>query len=198
MKKYVSVYLLFLFSLISCGPDTGPDIPITNPDMFPTLDLFGRFALMPHPTNSQETILGFVERGYNPKLSTFTALRDCWTNELISCVDSLGNLKESIVLCFNVEMETSWENVRSEHPIYESIEEKEYYVKIYISKRMSIDYVEQNIHWNIGDTLEIDMNDWRRYSLDFMVENKNQPIEIMGNQYPSYRALSISFNGNGR
>ena len=95
-------------------------------------------------------------------------------------------------------METSWENVRSEHPIYESIEEKEYYVKIYISKRMSIDYVEQNIHWNIGDTLEIDMNDWRRYSLDFMVENKNQPIEIMGNQYPSYRVLHMSINGNGR
>ena len=196
MKRFVTIKSLFLvlgvISLVSCGPGTGSEIPITNPNMFPTKDLFGRFALMPHPTNPNDTILG-IKSGETPDYSTFVALRDCWTNELVSCVDSLGNLKDTVVLCFNYDMETTWENVRSENPIYVSEEGKEYYIKIYVAIRKHIDYRGQTYN----DTLEVDMNDWRRYSLYLMVENKNQQIEIMGNQYPSYRVLGMSINGNG-
>ena len=178
--------------LYACNPN--PEIPISTEDMFPTKDLSGRFALMPHPTNPNDTILGIVERGENPAPSTFVALRDCWTNELVSCVDSLGNLKDTIVLCFNIDMETTWENVRSENPVYEKQEGKDYYINIYVAHRKYIDYRGQTYN----DTLEVDMNDWRRYSLDLMVENKNQRIEIMGNPYPSYRVLHMSINGNGK
>lgn len=197
MKRFVTIKSLFLvlgvISLVSCGPGTGPEIPITNPNMFPTKDLFGRFALMPHPTNPNDTILG-IKSGETPDYSTFVALRDCWTNELVSCVDSLGNLKDTVVLCFNYEMETTWENVRSENPIYVSEEGKEYYIKIYVAHRKYIDYMGQAYN----NTIEVDMEDWRRYYLNLIVENKNQQIEIMGNQYQSYRVLHMSINGNGK
>lgn len=193
MKKYCQCVLIALVTMLyACNPN--PEIPISTEDMFPTKDLSGRFALMPHPTNPNDTILGIVERGENPAPSTFVALRDCWTNELVSCVDSLGNLKDTIVLCFNIDMETTWENVRSENPVYEKQEGKDYYINIYVAHRKYIDYRGQTYN----DTLEVDMNDWRRYSLDLMVENKNQRIEIMGNPYPSYRVLHMSINGNGK
>ena len=193
MKKFCQyVFLVMTTMLCACNPNSEP--PISTDDMFPSKDLFGRFALMPHPTNPNDTILGIVERGENPAPSTFVALRDCWTNELVSCVDSLGNLKDTIVLCFNIDMETTWENVRSENPIYEKQEGKDYYINIYVAHRKYIDYRGQTYN----DTLEVDMNDWRRYSLDLTVENKNQRIEIMGNQYPSYRVLHMSINGIGR
>ena len=196
--KIITIKSLFLIlgvmSFVSCGSNTGPEPPISTDDMFPTKDLFGRFALMPHPTNPNDTILGIVERGDNPAPSTFVALRDCWTNELVSCVDSLGNLKNTIVLCFNIDMETTWENVRSENPIYEKQEGKDYYIKIYVAHRKYIDYRGQTYN----DTIEVDMEDWHRYSLDLMVENKNQQIDIMGKPYPSYRVLHMSINGNGK
>lgn len=193
MKKYCQYVLIALLTMLyACNPN--PEIPISTEDMFPTKDLSGRFALMPHPTNPNDTILGIVERGENPAPSTFVALRDCWTNELVSCVDSLGNLKDTIVLCFNIDMETTWENVRSENPVYEKQEGKDYYINIYVAHRKYIDYRGQTYN----DTLEVDMNDWRRYSLDLMVENKNQRIEIMGNPYQSYRVLHMSINGNGK
>lgn len=193
MKKYCQCVLIALVTMLyACNPN--PEIPISTEDMFPTKDLSGRFALMPHPTNPNDTILGIVERGENPAPSTFVALRDCWTNELVSCVDSLGNLKDTIVLCFNIDMETTWENVRSKNPVYEKQEGKDYYINIYVAHRKYIDYRGQTYN----DTLEVDMNDWRRYSLDLMVENKNQRIEIMGNPYPSYRVLHMSINGNGK
>ena len=193
MKKYCQCVLIALVTMLyACNPN--PEIPISTEDMFPTKDLSGRFALMPHPRNPNDTILGIVERGENPAPSTFVALRDCWTNELVSCVDSLGNLKDTIVLCFNIDMETTWENVRSENPVYEKQEGKDYYINIYVAHRKYIDYRGQTYN----DTLEVDMNDWRRYSLDLMVENKNQRIEIMGNPYPSYRVLHMSINGNGK
>lgn len=197
MKRFVIIKSLFwvlgVISLVSCGPGTEPEIPITNPNMFPNKDLSGRFALMPHPTNPNDTILGIVKSGETPDYSTFVALRDCWTNELVSCVDSLGNLKDTVVLCFNFDMETTWENVYSENPIYVSEEGKEYYIKIYVAIRKHIDYRKQAYN----NTIEVDMEDWRRYFLDLMVENKNQQIEIMGNQYPSYRVLHMSINGIG-
>ena len=193
MKKFCQyVFLVMTTMLCACNPNSEP--PISTDDMFPSKDLFGRFALMPHPTNPNDTILGIVERGENPAPSTFVALRDCWTNELVSCVDSLGNLKDTIVLCFNIDMETTWENVRSENPIYEKQEGKDYYINIYVAHRKYIDYRGQTYN----DTLEVDMEDWHRYFLDLMVENKNQQIEIMGNQYPSYRVLHMSINGIGR
>ncbi len=161
--------------------------------MFPSKDLSGRFALMPHPTNPHDTILGIVKSGETLDYSTFVALRDCWTNELVSCVDSLGNLKDTVVLCFNFDMETTWENVNSENPIYENEEGKEYYIKIYVAIRKHIDYRKQAYN----NTIEVDMEDWRRYFLYLMVENKNQQIEIMGNQHPSYRVLHMSINGIG-
>lgn len=194
MKKNVCLILIIVtISFVSCGYGTGPEIPITNQDMFPSKDLSGRFALMPHPTNPNDTILGIVKRGDNPDYSTFVALRDCWTNELVSCVDSLGNLKDTVVLCFNFDMETTWENVNSENPIYENEEGKEYYIKIYVANRKYIDYRKQAYK----NTIEVDMEDWRRYFLDLMVENKKQQIEIMGNQHPSYRVLHMSINGIG-
>ena len=73
-------------------------------------------------------------------------------------------------------METTWENVRSENPIYEKQEGKEYYIKIYVAIRKHIDYRGQTYN----DTLEVDMEDWHRYFLDLMVENKLSKFPSLG------------------
>lgn len=183
MKYYIYIPLLIiLIELVSCRP-----MPITQPEMLPTREFPGRLELMPHPSNHNDTILGLMERKHTLDTTTFIALRDCWSNDLISCVDSFGKLKDSIILC--VGAGTTWENVHSDNPIYKK-DGDEYYIKIYISTRKVINYRAQS--WNVNDTLEVDMTDWIRGYVSFWVENKKQPIEIEGNLYPSYRILQAN------
>lgn len=178
-----------LLIVLSCVLFGCQEPVITNPDMFPTKDLSGRFVLMAHPTDSNDVILGLGKRTDNPDYSESIALRDCFSNELISCVDSMGELKDSIILC--VGEETTWENLRLENSIYEK-DGDEYYVKIYLVKTKEIDY--QNVYKNLGgDTismdLELNLEDWKRYILSIDIENKVQFIE--NTQSVSYRLLEL-------
>ena len=94
-----------LIFFIGCKP-----IVITDPDIFPEKEVFGRIILLPNPTNPSSLVLGLGSREENPDSSTFILLRDCFSNELISCVDTIGQMKEYIVLC--VGEETTCENIK--------------------------------------------------------------------------------------
>ena len=103
-----------LLIVLSCVLFGCQEPVITNPDMFPTKDLSGRLVLMPHPADSNDIILGFGKKTDKLDYSELIALRDCFSNELISCVDSMGVLKDSIVLCVG-EVSDYWENDRLEN-----------------------------------------------------------------------------------
>lgn len=174
-------FSLMLMFFIGCKP-----IVITDPDIFPEKEVFGRIILLPNPTNPNSLVLGLGSREENPDSSTFILLRDCFSNELISCVDTIGQMKEYIVLC--VGEETTWENIKLDKPVYVK-DGDEYYVKIYFSTTKEIDYRAQEL--GDVDTLEINFNDdWRKYLLSTTLENNKQTIQ--GTQYPSYRILRLN------
>ena len=183
---YICTLILICCFLFGCQE---PEYVITNSDMFPYKDLRGRLVLMPHPADSNDIILGFGKKTDKLDYSELIALRDCFSNELISCVDSMGVLKDSIVLCVG-EVSDYWENDRLEN-LYKR-DGDEYYVKIYLVKTKEIDY--QNVYKNLGgDTismdLELNLEDWKRYILSIDIENKVQFIE--NTQSVSYRLLEL-------
>lgn len=184
MKKcYQYVWVTLVAMLCACNPGAN-NVPITNSNIFPEIDRVFRFAIYDNPLDSNDLVLGLAWPE-DPDPSDSIILRDCFTNELISCADSMGNLKEYVVLFLGEE--TEWENVRLENPIYE-VDGEEYYLKIYLSQSKEIDYQSQASSWVWGDTLEINLNDWK-HPPHVYLENKKQKIENC--RYSSYRLLQV-------
>ena len=185
MKKYLSIFVISI-GLFSCRPMFDfNELPVVSREI-------RKLTLLNYPVNSDDFIL--CAGNLDPENTVEFALRDCFTNELISCVDSLGNLKDYIVLYLG-------EALYDSDSIYQP-DGNEYYVKIYIAEDKDIDYKKQNNDFlnDRLDTIEVDIDDiggkeysrTRIYSLK--IENKEQWLPITATEkLLSYRLLKLGF-----
>ena len=185
MKKYLSIFVISI-GLFSCRPMFDfNELPVVSREI-------RKLTLLNYPVNSDDFIL--CAGNLDPENTVEFALRDCFTNELISCVDSLGNLKDYIVLYLG-------EALYDSDSIYQP-DGNEYYVKIYIAEDKDIDYKKQNKDFlnDRLDTIEVDIDDiggkeysrTRIYSLK--IENKEQWLPITATEkLLSYRLLKLGF-----
>ena len=186
MKTKLFLIGVIALLCISCRPMIDFfELPVVGRDI-------SKLTLLNYPVNSDNFILcaGYLD----PENTVEFALRDCFTNELISCVDSLGNLKDYIVLYLG-------EDLYDSDSIYQP-DGNEYYVKIYIAEDKEIDYEKQNKDFlnDRLDTIEVDIDDiggkeysrTRIYSLK--IENKEQWLPITATEkLLSYRLLKLGF-----
>lgn len=180
MKKYLIIFVIYT-GLFSCSR------PIINFEL-PIEQLSGyNLMLLNYPLNSDCFVL--CAGNYYKNRVDF-ALRDCFTNELISCVDSLGNLKDYIVLYLGEGFDDLSDS------IYQP-DGNEYYVKIYIAEHKKIDYGKQIRDWVDNgrlDTIEVDIDDRRGIIHSLTVENNEQWIPITATEkLLSYRLLELHF-----
>lgn len=147
-----------------------------------------RLKLVNYPTNSSNYILG---AGDYIKEVDFI-LRDCFTNEYISCTDSMGNIKDYIVLYLG-------EGDYADGPGFlENMQDlfkedgNEFYVKIYLAQHKKIDYEEQQSKpINHLDTIEVDIDDYVGIEHVITFHNTGQWVWYKGRRIPSYRLLSF-------
>ena len=158
MKK--SIYL-FIIAFILSGCIASTD------KYFPIRDYNGpRLMLVNYPTNSNNYILGAGDPQENRVDFVF---RDCFTNEFISCSDSLGTIKDYIVLFLGEGYKDDGSFEISN--LYKE-DGDEYYVKIYLAKHKNIDY-------RAGMIQRITIKD------------DDQWVWCKGKRVPSYRLLAF-------
>lgn len=180
MKTKLFLIAVIALLCISCRPMFDfNELPVVSREI-------RKLTLLNYPVNSDDFIL--CAGNLDPENTVEFALRDCFTNELISCVDSLGNLKDYIVLYLG-------EALYDSDSIYQP-DGNEYYVKIYIAEDKDIDYKKQNKDFlnDRLDTIEVDIDDkesrLRIYSLK--IENKEQWLPITATEkLLSYRLLNL-------
>ena len=178
MKKYIYI-ILAIIAIMLCG-----SIATTN-DFFPNKDFNGpRLMLVNYPAKSDNYILG----AGNPQENRVDfVFRDCFTNEFISCSDSLGTIKDYIILFlgegYNDDGSFETNNLYKE-------DGDEYYVKIFLAQHKKIDYKEQQSNpLNYLDTIEIDIDDYVRIKHEITYKDDNQWVWYKGKRIPSYRLL---------
>ena len=180
MKKYIYIILAIIaISLCGCIATTDASFPIRN---------FNgpRLMLVNYPAKSNNYILG----AGNPQENRVDfVFRDCFTNEFISCSDSLGTIKDYIILFlgegYNDDGSFETNNLYKE-------DGNEYYVKIYLAQHKKIDYKEQQSNpLNYLDTIEFDIDDYVGIEHVITFHNTGQWVWYKGRRIPSYRLLSF-------
>ena len=144
--------------------------------------------LVNYPANSNNYILGVGYGVGYAKDDVSFVVRDCFSNEYISCTDSTGNMKDYIILFLG---ESDEEDYRGGANDLFKEDGNEYYVKIYLAQHKKIDYAEQQSKsLNYLDTIEVDIDDY--YVLQEIVYyNDGQKIWYKGRKIPSCRLLSF-------
>lgn len=177
MKK--SIYILVFIACLGLYGCIMSDRTFYPIDATCTADL----KLVNYPANSNNYILGV---GYSKDDVSFV-VRDCFSNEYISCTDSTGNMKDYIILFLG----ESDEDYRSGANDLFKEDGNEYYVKIYLAQHKRIDYAEQQSKsLNYLDTIEVDIDDY--YALqEIIYYDDGQKIWYKGRKIPSYRLLSF-------
>lgn len=184
MKK-IKYFILVIVTIGFCGCLTSDRM------YFPVDILISHLKIVNYPTNSNNYILG---AGSSSNDVDFV-LRDCFTNDYIFCTDSLGNIKDYIVLYLG-------EGYNGFAPNYslENIEDlfkedgNEYYVKIYIARHKKIDYNEQQSkQLNYLDTIEVDIDDYSM-TQHITFSDDGQSVWYKGRRIPSYRLLHFSLH----
>lgn len=180
MKKYIYIILAIIaISLCECIA--------TTDDFFPIKDFNGpRLMLVNYPAKSDNYILG----AGNPQENRVDFIfRNCFTNEFISCSDSLGTIKDYIILFlgegYNDDGSFETNNLYKE-------DGDEYYVKIYLAQHKKIDYKEQQSNpLNYLDTIEFDI-DYNAGMIQYItIKNDDQWVWYKGKRIPSYRILQF-------
>lgn len=147
-----------------------------------------RLKLVNYPTNSSNYILG---AGDYIKEVDFI-LRDCFTNEYISCTDSLGNIKDYIILYLGEGDYADGPGFLENMGDLLKEDGNEYYVKIYLAQHKKIDYEEQQSNpLNYLDTIEFDIDDYVGIEHVITFHNTGQWVWYKGRRIPSYRLLSF-------
>ena len=178
MKK--SIYL-FIIAFILSGCIASTD------KYFPIRDYNGpRLMLVNYPTNSNNYILGAGDPQENRVDFVF---RDCFTNEFICFSDSLGTIKDYIVLFLG---EGHKDDGSFEISNLYKEDGDEYYVKIYLAKHKNIDYREQQSNpINHLDTIEFDIDYRVGMIQQITIKDDDQWVWCKGNRVPSYRLLAF-------
>ena len=180
MKKSICFILVIVtIGFSGCITNDKADLPIETITE-------ARLKLVNYPTNSDKYILGVGD--YLNEVDF--VLRDCFTNEYIVCTDSLGNIKDYIILFLG-------EGYNDDAPYYSlEIEDlykedgDEYYVKIYLAQHKKIDYEKQQSNpLNYLDTIEIDIDDYVRIKHEITYKDDNQWVWYKARRIPSYRLL---------
>lgn len=180
MKKYI-YFFLAVVAISFCG------CIATTDDIFAIRDFNGpRLMLVNYPAKSNNYILG----AGNPQENRVDfVFRDCFTNEFISCSDSLGNIEDYIILFlgegYNDDHSFETNNLYKE-------DGDEYYVKIYLAQHKKIDYKEQQSNpLNYLDTIEFDI-DYNAGMIQYItIKDDNQWVWYKGKRIPSYRILQF-------
>lgn len=181
MKKCIYFFLTVVTIGFSGCINNQEDLPIDTITE-------ARLKLVNYPTNSDNYILGAGD--YLNEVDF--VLRDCFTNEFISCTDPMGNMKDYIILFLG---EGYSDDEASTPYEFEDIFKKdgdEYYVKIYLGQHKEIDYKEQQSKpLNYLDTIEVDIDDYVGLEHVITFWNDGQWIRYKGRKIPSYRLLQF-------
>ena len=180
MKKCI-FFFLALITCILCG------CIATTDASFPIRNFNGpRLMLVNYPAKSNNYILG----AGNPQENRVDfVFRDCFTNEFISCSDSLGTIKDYIILFlgegYNDDGSFETNNLYKE-------DGDEYYVKIYLAQHKKIDYEEQQSNpLNYLDTIEFDI-DYRAGMIQYItIKDDDLWVWYKARRIPSYRILQF-------
>ena len=145
--------------------------------------------LVNYPANSNNYILGVGYGVGYAKDDVSFVVRDCFSNEYISCTDSTGNMKDYIILFlgegYNDDGSFETNNLYKE-------DGDEYYVKIYLAQHKKIDYKEQQSNpLNYLDTIEFDI-DYNAGMIQYItIKNDDQWVWYKARRIPSYRILQF-------
>lgn len=180
MKKsiYIHVFIACL-GLYGCIPSDRTFYPIDA-------EITTGLKLVNYPANSNNYILGV---GYTKDDVSYVSyvVRDCFSNEYISCTDSTGNMKDYVILFLG---ESDEEDYRGGANDLFKEDGNEYYAKIYLAQHKRIDYAkQQSKSLNYLDTIEVDIDDYMLQKIVYY--NDGQKIWYKGRKIPSYRLLSF-------
>lgn len=178
MKKSIYIFLFIAtFGFYGCKHNGHVYLPVE-------ISTSSHLKLVNYPTYTSNYILG---AGDHLNEVDFV-LRDCFTNEYISCSDSAGNIKDYIIL-FLGEGNKDWFN--GVNDLFKE-DGDEYYVKIYLAQHKKIDYKEQESKpLSYLDTIEVDIDDYVGLKHVITFNDTDCSVRYKGRKIPSYRLLSF-------